>query len=147
MGLNLTTVKQLVDSFFDENVKLNYSSEIQDGEYSLKSSGIKLGELDDDIFLRINVFDNGALNMRFIFDSLSKNRSAGLELINKFNIDCPWLKAFIDEGKGYLTVDYTVVNNIDEDEVVENVGFALGYVASDSFIDKIRALSCLTTSE
>ncbi len=147
MGLNLNAVKQLIDSFFDENVKLNYTSEIEAGEFTLKSSGIKLGDLDDDIFLRINVFDNGALNMRFIFDSLSKNRTAGLELINKFNIDCPWLKAFIDEGKGYLTVDYTVVNNIDEDAVVENVGFILGYVASDSFFDKIRTLSYLTTSE
>ncbi len=145
MNLNLKNLKSKLLVFYKETLKFDFDASIQNDVLTLVHEGTRLNGISDDIIIIASVYKDGALNVRLVFDSLKDNMNEGLQLINVINMSNPFLRAFVNDN-GLLVFDYTAINVIDDEQVIDNMRLVLGYIASFEFIDLVRPICNITKS-
>ena len=96
---------------------------------------------DNSIYLRIVVFSSGTFHMFLTFDQMETTYD-NLYLINAFNENNPWFRAYIANigGKDFLELHYVAVSLQDERQVVDSFGFLLNDLLSENILKYLKPI-------
>lgn len=96
---------------------------------------------DNPVYFRLVVFSSGTLHMFLTFDEIEKT-SDNLFLINAFNAENPWFKAYIINlnDKDYLELHYTAIALEQENEVIDSVGFLLNEILKEETLKYLHPI-------
>lgn len=122
--MNLLSLKEKILNA-GKSIALQVDEETQNS-ISLHSQIVAKDYFDDSIYLRIVIFSSGTLHMFFTFNEIERTYD-NLYLINNFNAESPWFKAYIANinDKDFLELHYSAMGLKDEDEVLNSFGFML----------------------
>ena len=84
------------------------------------------------VYFRLVVYAEGTFHMFLTFDEIEKTYD-NLFLVNNFNVEHPWFKAYIINlnGKTYLELKYVAIALEKENEVTDTVGYLLNEVLKE----------------
>ena len=123
--------KQISLSVEDENAEqLTVSAHMQAKTY-----------FNDEVYLRYVIFKSGTVHLFLTFDEMEKTYD-NLFLINKFNADNPWFRAYIGNinGNDYLELHYTALSMEKENEVTDTVGYLLNEILEEDNVKYINSI-------
>ena len=88
---------------------------------------------DNSIYCRIVVFNSGTMHVFLTFDEIERTYD-NLYLINNFNAESPWFKAYIANinDKDFLELHYAAVALENENEVIDSFGFLLNDLLNEN---------------
>ncbi len=95
----------------------------------------------DSIYLRVVVFESGTLHVFLTFEELEKTYE-NLYLINSFNAENPWFRAYIGNinGKDFLELHYTSFSIESEEQVSDAVGYLLNQLLEQSALQYLKPM-------
>ncbi len=123
--------KQISLSVEDENAEqLTVSAHMQAKTY-----------FNDEVYLRYVIFKSGTVHLFLTFDEMEKTYD-NLFLINKFNADNPWFRAYIINlgGKDFLELHYTSFSIESEEQVSDAVGYLLNQLLEQSALQYLKPM-------
>ena len=96
---------------------------------------------DDSIYFKAVIFSSGTLHMFFTFNEIEKTYD-NLFLINAFNSESPWFKAYITNINDidYLELHYSVMGLSDDNEIINNFGYMLNALISEETLKYLNPL-------
>ena len=96
---------------------------------------------ENSIYLRITVFASGTLHMFLTFDEIKRTYES-LYLINNFNAEHPWFKAYIANinEKDFLELHYASLALKDEPEVINTFGFLLNDLLNEETLKLLKPI-------
>ena len=96
---------------------------------------------DNSIYFRAVIFSSGTLHVFLTFDLIERTYD-NLYLINAFNSENPWFRAYITNinDKDYLELHYTSVALEQESEVTDTIGFLLNELLSDNTLKYLNPI-------
>ena len=96
---------------------------------------------DNSIYFRLVVFASGTLHIFLTFNEMEKTYD-NLFLINNFNAENPWFRAYIANinDKDYLELHYTSVSLEKEADVLDSFGFLLNNLLSEDTLKYLRPI-------
>ena len=99
---------------------------------------------DNSIYLRATIYASGTFHLFLTFNEIERTYD-NLYLINNFNAEHPWFKAYIANinDKDYLELHYAVLALKDEDEAINTFGFLLNNLLSE---DTLKILNPIINS-
>jgi hypothetical protein len=88
---------------------------------------------DNSIYLRLVVYSSGTLHMFLTFDEIERTYD-NFYLINNFNAEHPWFKAYIVNvnDKDFLELHYATLSLEKEAQVLDTFGFLLNDLLSEN---------------
>ena len=100
---------------------------------------------DNSIYCRLVVFKSGTLHLFLTFNEMEKTYD-NLFLINNFNAENPWFRAYIANinDKDYLELHYASLSLEKEADVLDSFGFLLNNLLSE---DTLKCLRPILNSE
>lgn len=140
--MNLKTAEKELRKLLNTKRNLNFEYKYEE-DYLNASCSITAKAYKDDIYVSLDVYQDGLITIALTFDKLDLTDYT-LDLINKFNTQSVWLTAYVN-SKGYLRLR----NNIfvgSEKAAVENIDFILDHFLSDKIKEVLSPLSQLTYS-
>ena len=95
----------------------------------------------DSVYLRTVIFASGTIHLFLTFYEMEQTYD-NLFLINKFNLENPWFRAYIGNinGKDYFELHYTSFSLESEQEAVNTVGFLLGELLSEKTLKYLQPI-------
>lgn len=95
----------------------------------------------DSIYLRVVVFESGTLHVFLTFEELEKTYE-NLYLINSFNAENPWFRAYIGNinGKDFLELHYTSFYVTGEQEAVDIIGYLMTELLKDDTFKYLKPI-------
>ena len=139
--MNLQKAVKILSGVF-KDWKLDFEVVHEAGDKRVKATGeFTISGHDDHVFARFSFYESGVSEYRFIFDKLTKTANT-LQLVNAFNSETPWFKAFIDDD--YLNVSH-VVCYMTEDALAEYTERVLSNLVDDDVKEFLVPLTKLTT--
>lgn len=95
----------------------------------------------DSIYLRLVVFASGTMHMFLTFNEIEKTYD-NLFLINEFNSENPWFKAYITNinDKDYLELHYSAIGLENDQEVIDSFGFLLNDLLSENTLKYLNPI-------
>ena len=96
---------------------------------------------DNSIYFRLVVFASGTLHIFLTFNEMERTYD-NLYLINNFNAENPWFRAYIANinDKDYLELHYTSVSLEKEGDVLDSFGFLLNNLLSEDTLKYLRPI-------
>ena len=96
---------------------------------------------DNSIYFRAVIFSSGTLHVFLTFDEIERTYD-NLYLINAFNSENPWFRAYITNinDKDYLELHYTSVALEQENEITDTIGFLLNELLSDNTLKYLNPI-------
>ena len=96
---------------------------------------------DNSIYFRLVVFSSGTLHVFLTFNEIEKTYD-NLFLINAFNEQNPWFKAYIANinDKDFLELHYTSIGLEKESQVVDTCGFLLNDLLSENTLKYLNPI-------
>jgi len=96
---------------------------------------------DNSIYLRLVVFSSGTFHMFLTFDQMETTYD-NLYLINAFNENNPWFRAYIANisGKDFLELHYVSVSLQEERQVIDSFGFLLNDLLSENILKYLKPI-------
>ena len=96
---------------------------------------------DNSIYFRLVVFASGTLHIFLTFNEMERTYD-NLYLINNFNAENPWFRAYIANinDKDYLELHYTSVSLEKEADVLDSFGFLLNNLLSEDTLKYLRPI-------
>ena len=96
---------------------------------------------DNSIYLRLVLFSSGTVHMFLTFNEIERTYD-NLYLINAFNENNPWFRAYITNlnDKDYLELHYTAISLIDEKEAITTFGYLLNEVLSENTMKFLKPI-------
>ena len=96
---------------------------------------------DNSIYFRLVVFASGTLHIFLTFNEMERTYD-NLYLINNFNAENPWFRAYIANinDKDYLELHYTSVSLEKETDVLDSFGFLLNNLLSEDTLKYLRPI-------
>ena len=96
---------------------------------------------DNSIYFRLVVFASGTLHIFLTFNEMERTYD-NLFLINNFNAENPWFRAYIANinDKDYLELHYTSVSLEKEADVLDSFGFLLNNLLSEDTLKYLRPI-------
>ena len=93
------------------------------------------------IYFRVVVFASGTLHVFFTFNEIEKTYD-NLFLINAFNSENPWFKAYITNinDKDYLELHYTSIGLQEDNEVIDSIGFLLNELLKEDTLKYLNPI-------
>ncbi|MBQ6731034.1 MAG: hypothetical protein IJR08_03900 [Bacilli bacterium] len=93
------------------------------------------------IYFRIVVFASGTLHVFFTFDEVERTYD-NLYIINTFNAENPWFRAYIGNinGSDFLELHYTSLSMEKENEVTDTVGYLLNEILEEDNVKYINSI-------
>lgn len=96
---------------------------------------------ENSIYFRAVIFSSGTLHVFLTFNEIERTYD-NLYLINAFNSENPWFRAYITNinDKDYLELHYTSVALEKESEVVDTIGFLLNELLNDNTLKYLNPI-------
>ena len=96
---------------------------------------------DNSIYLRLVVFSSGTIHMFLTFNEIERTYD-NLYLINNFNSENPWFKAYITNinDKDYLELHYSAIALEKENEVIDTFGYLLNDLLSENTLKYLNPI-------
>ena len=96
---------------------------------------------DNSIYCRLVVFKSGTLHLFLTFNEMEKTYD-NLFLINNFNAENPWFRAYIANinDKDYLELHYASLSLEKEGDVLDSFGFLLNNLLSEDTLKYLRPI-------
>jgi hypothetical protein len=137
--MNLTAVKEQLLKL-GEKVGLKVESETAE-KLTVHTQMSAKGYFDQSIYLRVVIFSSGTLHMFITFEEMEKTYD-NLFLINNFNSENPWFKAYIGNinGKDYLELHYASLALENEGQVTTTVGYLLNELLSENSLKYLKPI-------
>ena len=137
--MNLTAVKEQLLKL-GEKVGLKVESETAE-KITVHTQMSAKGYFDQSIYLRVVIFSSGTLHMFITFEEMEKTYD-NLFLINNFNSENPWFKAYIGNinGKDYLELHYASLALENEGQVTTTVGYLLNELLSENSLKYLKPI-------
>ncbi len=105
MSFNLTkALKYLQKGINKRYPDFDFEYGFEDDCFKAVATGLTLKGIDDDIFISIRGYRSGGIMFTLIFDTLPLT-ARNLDLVNTFNEEDPYFKAYISEEKNYLKLE------------------------------------------
>ena len=100
---------------------------------------------DDGIFVSLTIYASGTLHIFFTFDQLEKNITS-YELINEFNDNNSWFKAYITtiNNNNFLELKYTNCCGDSVDEAIDQTQHAFDQLLDETVLKLLKPLTNLT---
>lgn len=134
-------VKELNKVFNEWGIRFNTEIKRTDsGEKVQATANLTLKGADDDIYADFNFYPNGVCQYLFTFDKLAKTPKT-LDLVNTFNEEALWFKAFIDDK--FLRLSHIMLN-MTEDMVAVYTDRVLDNLTDDDLKEYLLPLTRLT---
>ena len=96
---------------------------------------------DNSIYFRLTIFSSGTLHMFLTFNEIERTYD-NLYLINHFNAESPWFKAYIANinDKDYLELHYSALAVEKEAEVINIFGYLLNDLLSEETLKLLNPI-------
>lgn len=96
---------------------------------------------ENSIYLRVTIYSSGTLHMFLTFDEIERTYDS-LYLINNFNAEHPWFKAYIANinDKDFLELHYSSLALKDEPEVINTFGYLLNNLLSEDTLKILKPI-------
>ena len=96
---------------------------------------------DNSIYCRLVVFKSGTLHLFLTFNEMERTYD-NLYLINNFNAENPWFRAYIANinDKDYLELHYASLSLEKEADVLDSFGFLLNNLLSEDTLKYLRPI-------
>ena len=93
------------------------------------------------VYCRFVAFSSGTIHLFLTFDVIERTYD-NLYLINNFNENNPWFRAYIISinNRDYLELHYTAVGLKDEQEAIETFGFLLNELLNEDTIKLLKPI-------
>jgi len=93
------------------------------------------------VYCRFVAFSSGTIHLFLTFDVIERTYD-NLYLINNFNENNPWFRAYIINinNRDYLELHYTAVGLKDEQEAIETFGFLLNELLNEDTIKLLKPI-------
>ena len=93
------------------------------------------------IYFKVVIFSSGTVHMFLTFDEIESTYDK-LYLINAFNSENPWFKAYIANinDKDYLELHYASLSLEKEADVLDSFGFLLNNLLSEDTLKYLRPI-------
>lgn len=137
--MNLTKLKeQLLE--MGKQIGLQLEEETAN-QITLHSQIIAKDYFTNSIYFRMTVYESGTLHIFLTFDEMERNYDQ-LYLINNFNADHPWFKAYIANinDKDYLELHYCALSLSNEEEVTKTFTFLLGDLLNEESLNLLKPI-------
>ena len=123
-----------------KSIGLRVDEETKDS-LSLHSEITAENYFNNSIYFRVVIFTSGTLHIFFTFDEMEKTYD-NLFLINNFNAESPWFKAYIANinDKDFLELHYVAINLVNENEVAESIEFMLNSLISEETLNLLNPI-------
>lgn len=128
--MNLSILKeQLLE--FGKSIGLQVQEETKES-ITLHSQIIAKDYFKNSIYCRVVVFSSGTFHLFLTFDEIDRTYDK-LYLINTFNEDNPWFKAYICNinDKDFLELHYAGISMQEEQQIIHVFGFLLSELLSE----------------
>ena len=141
--MNLTSLKERLLEF-GKTVGLQVQEETKDS-ITLHSQIVAKDYFDNSIYCRLVIFSSGTFHLFLTFDEIDRTYDK-LYLINTFNEDNPWFKAYINNinDKDFLELHYAGISIQEEQQVINIFGFLLTELLSEG---TLRYLTPILSNE
>ena len=137
--MNLTSLKE---KLLEMGKKIGLQVEEETAQNITLHSEITAKDyFDNSIYCRITVFSSGTIHVFLTFDEIERTYD-NLYLINNFNSEHPWFKAYIANinGKDYLELHYSSLAVQDENEVIDTVGYLLNNLLNEDSLKLLQPI-------
>ena len=96
---------------------------------------------DNSIYCKLVVFSSGTLHIFLTFDEIERTYD-NLYLINAFNAESPWFKAYIANinNKDFLELHYSVMSLENEDQVINTFGYMLNSLLEEETLKYLKPI-------
>ena len=96
---------------------------------------------ENSIYFRMVVFNSGTLHIFLTFDEIERTYD-NLYLINAFNAESPWFKAYITNinDKDFLELHYSVMGLQDDEEVINSFGYLLNSLLTEDTLKYLKPI-------
>ena len=93
------------------------------------------------VYFQVVTYASGTLHIFLTFDELERTYDT-LYLINHFNDNNPWFRAYITNihDRDYLELHYTAVGLKDEQEAIETFGFLLNELLNEGTLKYLKPI-------
>ena len=93
------------------------------------------------VYCRFVAFSSGTIHLFLTFDVIERTYD-NLYLINAFNENNPWFRAYITniKDRDYLELHYTAVGLNHEDEAIETFGFLLNELLNENSLKYLKPI-------
>ena len=128
--MNLTSLKERLLEF-GKTISLQVQEETKDS-ITLHSQIVAKDYFENSIYCRLVIFSSGTFHLFLTFDEIDRTYDK-LYLINTFNEDNPWFKAYINNinGKDFLELHYAGISIQEEQQIINIFGFLLTELLSE----------------
>ena len=137
--MNLSILReQLLE--FGKTIALQVQEETKDS-ITLHSQIVAKDYFENSIYCRLVVFSSGTFHLFLTFDEMDRTYDK-LYLINTFNEDNPWFKAYISNinDKDFLELHYSAISLQDEQQVIHVFGFLLSELLSEGTLRYLKPI-------
>lgn len=137
--MNLTSLKE---QLLKNGEKIGLSVHEETAQYiSLHAEITAKAYFDDSIYCRITVYESGTFHMFLTFYEIERTYE-NFYLINNFNAEHPWFKAYIANinGKDFLELHHSALELKDEKEVVDTVGYLLTNILEEATLNLLQPI-------
>ena len=93
------------------------------------------------IYFKVVIFSSGTVHMFLTFDEIESTYDK-LYLINAFNSENPWFKAYITKinNKDYLELHYSAIALEKDNEVIDTFGYLLNELLNEQTLKYLKPI-------
>ena len=138
-NMNLTKLKeQLLET--GKSIGLQVQEENAQS-ISLHAQIVAKDYFENSIYCNLTIFESGTFHMFLTFDEIEKTYD-NLFLINHFNAEHPWFKAYISNinDKDFLELHYATLKLNDEKEVIDAVGYLMNNILKEETLNILKPI-------
>lgn len=127
--MNIETCRRMLLNHYD---KLKFEESSDDNRVRLVAKGVHFKSFDDDVRFEFSFNKNGAASVTIIFDSLEPTKY-NYDLINAFNDNIGFLKAYLTERNGhhFFAIEHYAYEVVSEENAVSTLVAMIDMILSD----------------
>jgi hypothetical protein len=142
--MDLIKAKKALSRFLEHDIGVEKSGiKVEDFEDNfIMSTSLRSKWFDDDILVIFIGYKGGSFLIKFVLDKLESSKN-NLELINTYNQNVSWFKAFIDLKK-YLCFEHIVFDLNDEITLIMIVGHLFEAFMQEENLKFLKPIAMIT---
>lgn len=111
------------------------------GGISLHTDIVAKEYFENSIYLRIVIYSSGTLHMFFTFNEIERTYD-NFYLINNFNDESPWFKAYIANvnDKDFLELHYSAMGLLEEKEILTSISYMLNSLLEEETLKYLNPI-------
>lgn len=137
--MNLTRIKEqlLADG---EKIGLQVQEETKD-KLTLHASVAATAYFKASVYMNVVIYEAGTMHVFFTFNEIERTYD-NLYLINAFNAENPWFRAYIANinDKDYLELHYVAIALDNEERIIDTVAYLLRDLLKDDVLNYLKPI-------